>query len=59
MRAIHNAPQVATTFNSSFQPEIILEHNDPFQAEWIDESCPEDIIVGEKVPGTLLASLST
>ncbi len=48
LRVTPNAANLASTFNTAFQPEIIPEHNDPFQVEWFDESCSEDVLVGEK-----------
>ncbi len=49
LRVTPNAAHVATTFNQSFQPEIIPGHNDSYQLEWIDQSCKEDVLIGEKV----------
>ncbi|KAG7444906.1 actin-like ATPase domain-containing protein [Guyanagaster necrorhizus] len=48
LRVTPNAANLASTFNAAFQPEIIPEHNDPFQVEWVDESCSKDVLVGEK-----------
>ncbi|KAF8916271.1 hypothetical protein CPB85DRAFT_1290585 [Mucidula mucida] len=48
LRVTPNAAHVATTFNQSFQPEIIPGHNDSYQLEWIDQSCKEDVLIGEK-----------
>ncbi|KAF8202322.1 actin-related protein [Pholiota molesta] len=39
--------RIASTFNEQFKPERIPEHND-YQTEWIDASCPDEILVGEK-----------
>lgn len=44
-----NAASVASTFNEPFKPEIIAEHNDPYRIDWIDDSCREEFLVGEKV----------
>lgn len=47
LRVTPNAANVASTFNEQFQPEIIAEHNDPYQLEWIKDGA--DVLVGEKV----------
>jgi actin-related protein 8 len=47
LRVTPHAANVASTFNEQFQPEIIAEHNDPYQLEWIKEGA--DVLVGEKV----------
>ncbi|KAF9482571.1 actin-related protein [Pholiota conissans] len=47
LRVTPNATKIASTFNEQFKPERIAEHND-YQTEWIDSSCPDDILVGEK-----------
>ncbi|KAJ7247608.1 hypothetical protein B0H12DRAFT_1124689 [Mycena haematopus] len=46
LRVTPNAANVASTFNEQFQPEIIAEHNDPYQLEWIKDGA--DVLVGEK-----------
>ncbi|KAF7308844.1 Actin-related protein 8 [Mycena kentingensis (nom. inval.)] len=46
LRVTANADSVAGTFNSQFEPEVIPEHNDPYQVEWIKEG--PDVLVGEK-----------
>ncbi|KAJ7334211.1 hypothetical protein DFH08DRAFT_925855 [Mycena albidolilacea] len=46
LRVTPHAANVASTFNEQFQPEIIAEHNDPYQLEWIKEGA--DVLVGEK-----------
>ncbi|KAJ6591498.1 hypothetical protein DFH09DRAFT_1259152 [Mycena vulgaris] len=46
LRVTPNAANVASTFNEQFQPEIIAEHNDPYQLEWITDGA--DVLVGEK-----------
>ncbi|KAK7025245.1 actin-related protein 8 [Favolaschia claudopus] len=46
LRVTPNAANVASTFNEQFQPEIIPEHNDPFQLEWIKDGA--DVLIGEK-----------
>ncbi|KAJ7224190.1 hypothetical protein GGX14DRAFT_424627, partial [Mycena pura] len=46
LRVTPNADNVASTFNEQFQPEIIAEHNDPYQLEWIKDG--PDVLVGEK-----------
>ena len=48
LRILPNAHKVAATFNSQFVPERIPEHND-YEQEWIDNSCQEPVLVGEKV----------
>ena len=48
LRVTPNATKIASTFNEQFKPEKIPEHND-YQTEWIDASCPDDILIGEKV----------
>ncbi|PPQ78392.1 hypothetical protein CVT25_011615 [Psilocybe cyanescens] len=47
LRITPNATKIASTFNEQFQPERIAEHND-YQTEWIDSSCPDKVLVGEK-----------
>ncbi|KAJ7725307.1 hypothetical protein DFH07DRAFT_1002805 [Mycena maculata] len=37
LRVTPNATNVASTFNEQFQPEIIAEHNDPYQLEGIKD----------------------
>ncbi|KAJ6518873.1 hypothetical protein C8R45DRAFT_949593 [Mycena sanguinolenta] len=46
LRVTPNAANVASTFNEQFQPEIIAEHNDPYQLEWIKDGA--DVLVGER-----------
>ncbi|KAJ6619839.1 hypothetical protein B0H10DRAFT_2163691 [Mycena sp. CBHHK59/15] len=46
LRVTPNAANVASTFNEQFKPEIIAEHNDPYQLEWITDGA--DILVGDK-----------
>ncbi|KAJ7504317.1 hypothetical protein B0H11DRAFT_1981638 [Mycena galericulata] len=46
LRVTPNAANVASTFNEQFQPEIIAEHNDPYQLEWITDGA--DVLVGDK-----------
>ncbi|KAJ7446742.1 hypothetical protein FB451DRAFT_1291356 [Mycena latifolia] len=46
LRVTPNAANVASTFNEQFQPEIIPEHNDPYQLEWIKDDA--DVLVGDK-----------
>ncbi|KAJ6515082.1 hypothetical protein C8R47DRAFT_1089959 [Mycena vitilis] len=46
LRVTPNAANVASTFNEQFQPEIIAEHNDPYQLEWIKDGA--DVLVGDK-----------
>lgn len=48
LRVTPNATKIASTFNEQFQPEKIAEHND-YQTEWIDGTCTEEVLVGEKV----------
>ena len=48
LRVTPNATKIASTFNEQFKPEKIPEHND-YQTEWIDSSCPDEILIGEKV----------
>ncbi|KAF8817421.1 nucleus protein [Phlegmacium glaucopus] len=47
LRVTPNATKIASTFNEQFKPEKIPEHND-YQTEWIDSSCPDEILIGEK-----------
>ncbi|KAF8159517.1 actin-related protein [Crassisporium funariophilum] len=47
LRVTPNATKIASTFNEQFRPEQIPEHND-YQTDWIDESCSEEILIGEK-----------
>ncbi|KAJ7170507.1 hypothetical protein C8R43DRAFT_981998 [Mycena crocata] len=46
LRVTPNAMNVASIFNEQFQPEIIAEHNDPYQLEWIKYG--PDVLVGDK-----------
>jgi actin-related protein 8 len=48
LRVTPNATKIASTFNEQFKPEKIAEHND-YQTEWIDGSCPDEVLIGEKV----------
>jgi actin-related protein 8 len=48
LRVTPNATKIASTFNEQFKPEKIAEHND-YQTEWIDSSCPDEVLIGEKV----------
>ena len=48
LRVTPNATKIASTFNEQFKPERIAEHND-YQTEWIDGSCPDKVLIGEKV----------
>ena len=48
LRVTPNATKIASTFNEQFKPEKIPEHND-YQTEWIDSSCPDEILIGDKV----------
>lgn len=54
LRVVPNAANLASTFNDQFKPEIIQEYNDPYRAEWIQDS-KEDTLVGEKVFHTTLS----
>ncbi|KAF8637628.1 hypothetical protein AX17_002697 [Amanita inopinata Kibby_2008] len=47
-RVTPNATSIARTFNEQFRPEIIAAHNDPYRVEWLDASCGEDVLIGEK-----------
>ena len=47
-RVTPNATSIARTFNEQFKPEIISEHNDPYRVDWLDASCNEDVLIGEK-----------
>ncbi|PPQ63810.1 hypothetical protein CVT24_009805 [Panaeolus cyanescens] len=47
LRVTPNTQKTCSTFNEQFKPERIAEHND-YQTEWIDSSCPDDVLVGEK-----------
>lgn len=48
LRVTPNATKIASTFNEQFKPEKIAEHND-YQTEWIDGSCGDEVLIGEKV----------
>ncbi|KAF9461204.1 actin-related protein [Collybia nuda] len=48
LRVTANATSIASTFNAQFKPEIIADHNDPYHVEWLNESCPNDILFGEQ-----------
>ncbi|TFK29712.1 nucleus protein [Coprinopsis marcescibilis] len=45
LRVTPNAATIANTFNEQFKPEII--NTDPDSIEWIDERCPDAVVVGE------------
>ncbi|KAF9054519.1 hypothetical protein BJ165DRAFT_1439484 [Panaeolus papilionaceus] len=47
LRVTPNAQKTSSTFNEQFKPERIAEHND-YQTDWIDSSCPDDVLIGEK-----------
>ncbi|KAF7356541.1 Actin-related protein 8 [Mycena venus] len=47
LRVTANAATVASVFNEQFQPEIIAEHNDPYQPEWIKDDAT-GVLVGDK-----------
>ena len=47
LRVTPNAATIASTFNEQFKPEIIT--TDPNSIEWIDENCPDKVVVGENV----------
>ncbi|KAJ7091416.1 hypothetical protein B0H15DRAFT_836015 [Mycena belliarum] len=46
LRVTPNAANVASTFNDQFRPEIIAEHNDPYQLEWIKDDV--NVLVGDQ-----------
>ncbi|KAF5350283.1 hypothetical protein D9758_007801 [Tetrapyrgos nigripes] len=49
LRVSRNAANIVSTYNGSFKPEIIAEHNDPYRVDWIDgPTANEDVLVGEK-----------
>lgn len=47
LRVTPNATKIASTFNEQFKPEVITDH-EALEMEWIDETCSEDVLVGEK-----------
>lgn len=49
LRVTPNATRIAKTFNEQFKPEIIAEYNDPYRVEWLDETCKEDVLIGDQV----------
>lgn len=53
LRVTPNATKIASTFNEQFKPEVITDH-EALEMEWIDETCSEDVLVGEKVSVVLL-----
>lgn len=51
LRVTPNATRIASTFNGQFKPEIIAEYNDPYRVEWLDETCNEDVLIGDQASG--------
>lgn len=49
LRVTPNAATIASQFNEQFKPEVIADHNDLLQVEWLDKANQEDVITGEKV----------
>lgn len=49
LRATPNATVISETFNKQFQPEVIPEMNDFSEAEWIDHTSTEDVLIGDNV----------
>lgn len=49
LRVTPNAATIASQFNEQFKPEVIADHNDLLQVEWLDKAKQEDVITGEKV----------
>lgn len=47
LRVTPNAAAIASTFNEQFKPEIIT--SDPSSIDWIDDTCQEQVVVGEDV----------
>lgn len=47
LRVTPNATKIASTFNEQFKPEVITDY-EALEMEWIDETCSEDVLVGEK-----------
>ncbi|EKM81702.1 hypothetical protein AGABI1DRAFT_54629 [Agaricus bisporus var. burnettii JB137-S8] len=47
LRATPNATVISETFNKQFQPEVIPEMNDFSEAEWIDHTSTEDVLIGD------------
>jgi len=57
LKVTPNAANITSTFNKQFIPEIIQDHNDPFNVDWItDPSDSDEVFVGEKVE--ILQSIS-
>jgi actin-related protein 8 len=52
LRVTPNATRIASTFNKQFKPEIIAEYNDPYRVEWLDDTCNEDVLIGDQASGT-------
>jgi hypothetical protein len=48
LRVTPNATRIASTFNEQFKPEIIAEYNDPYRVEWLDDTCDEDVLIGDQ-----------
>ncbi|KAF4569681.1 actin-like protein arp8 [Pleurotus pulmonarius] len=49
LRVTPNAATIASQFNEQFKPEVIADHNDLLQVEWLDKANQEDVIIGEKI----------
>ncbi|KAG0291215.1 actin-like protein arp8 [Dissophora globulifera] len=47
-RPMANAKQQQRSFNSSSEPERILDHNDPYKVEWTDPAAEGEYIIGQK-----------
>ncbi|KAI8603230.1 hypothetical protein EDD21DRAFT_302599 [Dissophora ornata] len=47
-RPVANAKSQQRSFNTSTEPERILDHNDPYKVEWTDPVAEGEFIIGQK-----------
>ncbi|KAG0335020.1 actin-like protein arp8 [Podila horticola] len=47
-KPVGSAKSQVRSFNTSTQPEKILDHNDPYKVEWTDPSAEGEYVIGQK-----------
>ncbi|KAF9427682.1 actin-like protein arp8 [Podila epigama] len=47
-KPVASAKSQVRSFNSSTQPERILDHNDPYKVEWTDPKAEGEFVIGQK-----------
>ncbi|KAK3817305.1 MAG: hypothetical protein J3Q66DRAFT_282815 [Benniella sp.] len=47
-RPVPNAKSQVKSFNTSSEPERILDYNDPYKVEWTDPAAEGDYVIGQK-----------